>query len=261
MKTAPLLKMEVYGHARTYVFGVLSQTNKMNYLQELINSYESVFVVGAGLSFESKVPLAKHLYDLLAFCMAQDYRAIRDDDDKCYKFKFQFKSICDRKQTSISHKLISEYFPKKIKDIICLNWDNLIEKAALEQCKNITKINEGGLPTDSVNYLWKFHGDVDNIKRNNIKGKGGWVFPDEKGYIFDSFISYANRSGGLNDTLFTLVILGYSEGDKNISDIIQTLEKDPPRPTFRVGLDLRHLHEDKYIVGPSDFVLPEILRP
>jgi hypothetical protein len=79
------------------------------------------------------------------------------------------------------------------------------------------------------------------------------------GHIFDSFNSYTANPGGLNDTLFTIVIVGYSEQDKRISVIIQAFEKYPPRPTFRVGLNLEHLHEDRYIVGPAGFVLPKIL--
>ncbi|MGA9170927.1 MAG: hypothetical protein WBZ20_12360 [Nitrososphaeraceae archaeon] len=118
--------------------------------------------MGAGLSFESKVPLSKHLKDLLAFCGIQNYYALRKDNDKCYRFKIAFKKVCNKKQINTSQRLISQYFPEKIKHIICLNWDNLIEKAAKEHGKTIIKVNEYILSTDS-SYLWKFHGDIDNM--------------------------------------------------------------------------------------------------
>jgi hypothetical protein len=160
--------------------------------------------------------------------------------------------------TPQSHKLIALNFPKYIYEIICLNWDNLVERGALEVSKSISKVNEDN-PIENNSNLWKFHGDVDNITKDNKKGHGGWVFPDEKGYVFKNFAKYANESG-LNSKLFTFVIVGYSEKEEEIySGVVTQFEDTPPRPPFRIGLDLSRLKEDQYIVGPSAFILNEIL--
>ena len=42
---------------------------------------------------------------------------------------------------------------------------------------------------------------------------GGWVFPNEGGFVFNSFQTYIRQQNGLNESLFALVIVGYSEGD------------------------------------------------
>jgi len=254
----PILKGRIEEHAYTYIIGVLSQSKKWRSARDRIKSYRSVFLVGAGISFESGMPLTKYLSDLLCFCEAKDYDELRRDMQKCLKFKLEFKKICDDKSVSESHKLIAQNFPEYILEIICLNWDNLIEKAARKLGKEIPKVNEDS-PVTGERYLWKFHGDVEKITKDNVKGKGGWVFPDEAGYVFNCFISYIERTG-LKDKLFTFVIVGYSEREENIyKNIIERFEKVPPRPTYRIGLDLRNLKREDYIVGPADFVLKKIL--
>jgi hypothetical protein len=77
--------------------------------------------------------------------------------------------------------------------------------------------------------------------------------------VFNNFSKYVEEKGLLN-SIFTFVIVGYSEKERNIyKKIIETFEKKPKRPTFRVGLDLKRLHDKNYIVGPADFVLKNIL--
>lgn len=247
-------------HAFTIILGILSQDNKIRGTQERIKSYGSVFLVGAGISFESGIPLTRVLQDLLKFCRASNYEELSKDKEKCLKFKREFGKICKKKEPSRSHQSIVINFPKYIEQIICLNWDNLIEKCgkSLSPPKNINKINED-IPVSTKNHIWKFHGDVDNIKEDNIKGMGGWVFPHEEGHVFKCFIDYIKNSR-LSTSLFTFVIAGYSEREKEICDkIISLFEKEPPRPTFRVGLDLTRLHNTQYIFGPSDYILPKIM--
>ena len=252
------IRSRIENRAYEYVYGVLAQSKKWKDAKTRIRNWSSIFLVGAGLSFESDMPLSDTLEDLIKFCRAKDYNELRKDKDKCLKFKLEFKKICEKKSPGFSHKLIVKNFPKYILEIICLNWDNLIERAAEEMNKSIPKINEDK-PVTGKRYLWKFHGDVENIKENNIKGEGGWVFPDEEGYVFNNFIQYIKEKG-LKDTLFTFVIVGYSEKEKEIyNKIIRQFEEKPKRPTFRVGLDLKRLHENRYIVGPSDFILKKIL--
>lgn len=253
-----ILKSRIEEHAYIYTYGVLTQSKKWKSALERIKSYHSVFLIGAGISFESGIPLTSVLNDLLKFCGAKNYEELREDDQKCLKFKLEFKKICDDKEPSTSHKLIALNFPKYILEIICLNWDNLIERAFRENNKLFSKVNEDN-PVSNKRFLWKFHGDVENIKSDNIKGKGGWVFPDEDGYVFNCFLKYIEESE-LKNSIFTFIIVGYSEKEKEVYEkIIECFERKPERPTFRIGLNLKRLHEENYIVGPSDFILKKIL--
>jgi NAD-dependent SIR2 family protein deacetylase len=253
-----ILRYKIGEHTFNYIRGVLAQSKKLKSIHDRLRSYSSVFLVGAGISFESGIPLVAILSDLLRFCEAKDYKELRKDNTKCHKFKSEFKKICNEKEPGYSHKLIVLNFPEYIKEIICLNWDNLIERSALKLRKEISKINENNTVTGK-SHLWKFHGDVDNIKKDNKRGKGSWIFPDEKGYVFECFMKYVKESG-LTSSLFTFMIVGYSEKEEEIyKRIIQCFQEKPPRPTFRIGLDLSRLREENYAVGPSDYVLKEIL--
>jgi len=257
--TAPrILRQTIESRARVYIDAVLSQNKVWQDCRERIKAYSSIFLAGAGLSYESDMPLSNILDDLLKFCRVSTWDELRKDLTKCLEFKQQFKRICDNKQPSNSHRLVMLNFPTHIWEIICLNWDDLFEKAAILIGKTINKQNEEQ-PTTTERYLWKFHGDVDNIREDNILGKGGWVFPDEEGYVFDSFKEYIKRTE-VNDQLFTFVIVGYNETEKVIYDeIIALLERIPPRPTYRIGLDLKSLHKENHIVGTAEFTLNKIL--
>lgn len=254
---ARLLRIGIAEKALVFLRAVLSQSKKFRSARERIMAYSAVFITGAGISFESDIPLARILTDLLTFCGASSWEDLRKDPVKCQKFKLQFKQNCEGKQPGISHKRIVDGFPRYILEILCLNWDNLLEKAAQNSGKMLQKENVDRPVTDA-RHLWKFHGDVENIRTDNRKGQGGWIFPDEDGYVFTSFINYVEKIG-IKDTMFTLVIVGYGENEKTITAIISLFENKPPRPTLRVGLDLSRLQEENYIVGPSDFVLKEIL--
>ena len=260
IKPPTMLIAEIALNAYTYVSGALGQSKKWNDVRGRIKIYHSIFLVGAGVSYESSIPLARHLSDLLGVCRVRDYCELNGDSEKCYQFKKDFKKICEDKPIGASHRLIALNFPKHIREIICLNWDNMIEKA-YKECHNmdIPKINEEiYIPHDEKGYLWKFHGDVENIKEDNIRGQGGWIFPDEEGYIFDCFHRYVEAN--LSTDPFVFIIAGYSESDSEICDnIIECFESDPPRQTFRIGLNLEHLNDSNYIVGTPDFILPKIL--
>jgi len=253
-----ILRSRIQEHSYFFIYGVLSQSEKWKSVKERIRSYGSIFLVGAGISFESGIPLTDVLNDLLRFCEAKNYDELRKNEQKCLKFKLEFKRICKDKNVSTSHILIARNFPKHILEIICLNWDDLIERAARRLDKEIPKVNED-MAISGERYLWKFHGDVENIKNDNVKGKGGWVFPDESGYLFNCFLRYIEETG-LKNKIFTFVIVGYSEKEKEIyENVIKCFEEEPPRPTFRVGLDIKRLNQEDYIVGPSDFILKKIL--
>ena len=259
--TSPrILLQTITSRALIYLSGVLSQNKKWRRCSERIKSFSSIFLTGAGFSYGSDMPLSSILGDVLTFCRVKDgeWGELRKDANKCLLFKTQFKVICDRRTPSVSHNLVIDNFPKYILEIISLNWDNFFEAAARSRGKNLNKENEDR-PTTNLRNLWKFHGDVENIKNDNVKGQGGWVFPDEEGYVFTSFGTYIDQTC-LKDQLFTFVIVGYSENERVIYEkITALLETTPPRPTYRIGLDLKNLHDDNYIVGTSDFVLNKIL--
>ena len=255
---SPILRSKLGEHSFNYLRGVLSQTEKLSGAHKRIKSYGSVFLVGAGISFESGMPLSDILGDILRFCKAGSYDELRNDSDKCLRFKNEFRKICLSKAPGQSHKSMALNYPKHIWEIVCLNWDNLIERGASEIGKSVSKVNEDRIPVGK-SHLWKFHGDVELIGKDNERGKGGWVLPDEKGYVFDCFAEYIKTSG-LGSSIFTFLIVGYSEKEEEIYNaIIDQFEDKPPRPTYRIGLDLSRLKEDNYIVGPSAFVLKEIL--
>lgn len=253
-----ILRQRIESKSKVYIDAVLSQTKTCHSCRERIKAYSSIFLIGAGLSYNSDMPLANILNDVLNFCRVSNWDELRGDSSKFLNFKKQFKTLCDRKSPSNSHKLIITNFPKYIYEIICLNWDDLFEKAAKSINVPINKQNEDK-PATSERCLWKFHGDVENIKDDNKKGQGGWVLPDEDGYVFDSFQQYLVQTR-LKEKLFSFVIVGYNENEEVIyNQIVSLLEKDPPRPTYRIGLDLKNLHKDNYIVGTAEFVLNKIL--
>ncbi len=127
-------------HSMTYIIGVLGQTKILQEIQNSIKTYGSIFVVGAGVSFESEMPLTSTLDTLLNFCQCKNYDELEKDNNLCLKFKKEFKVVCDSKEPGISHKIIAKSFPKYIREIICLNWDNLIERAVLPL--KLPKINK-----------------------------------------------------------------------------------------------------------------------
>lgn len=259
--TPRILRQRIESSSKTYIDAVLNQTKSWQSCREDIKAYSSVFLVGSGLSYESDMPLANRLNEILTFCGisgVNNWNELRKDSSKFLSFKTQFKTLCDRKSPGNSHKLIIANFPKYIYEIICLNWDDLFEKAASLIGTSINKHNEDK-PATSERYLWKFHGDVQNIKNDNVKGQGGWVLPDEDGFVFDSFQKYIDRTQ-LNKELFSFIIIGYNEEEKVIyNQIISLLEKDPLRPTYRIGISLKNLHKDNYIVGTAEFIINKIL--
>ncbi len=253
----PLILSKLVSNSVFVLNGILGQNVKFQEAKHKIETFDAIFVVGAGLSFESDVPMVTDIEDILNFIGATNYSDLRNDLEMCYNFKDQFKIIVNRKQPGISHKLIASNFPSKIKEIISLNWDDLIEKAFRDSSKPIKKINKETEVKDE-NYLWKFHGDVEEYNKGNDHGQLGWIFPDEDGYVFDCFKKYMNDK--LDSKLFCLFVIGYSEKDGLIRKVITQIEGEPPRPTFRIGMDMGKFHDNFYLLGPSGYVLEQILR-
>ncbi len=244
--------------SKGYLQAVLTQEDKWKDCRESVKAFYSVFLIGAGLSYDSDMPLVGTLHHVLEFCEATGWAELRSDPKKCLKFKQTFKQICKDKSPSAAHSLLIDSYPNIIWEIICLNWDDLLEKAASMSSKVINKCNKD-ISVLGERYLWKFHGDVGEIRDGNIVGQGGWVFPDEQGYVFNCFRDYIKRTG-LDQRMFTFVIVGYSETESKIYDqIVSFFELNPKRPTFRIGLDLRNLNEKYYIVGTAEFTMRKVL--
>jgi len=254
-----IVRANIEEYAMGYVDGILSQTKKWKSLKEMIRIYKSIFVIGAGMSFESGLPLSKHLEHLFRLCNCKSFKDLRDDKSKGRQFKLKFLELCDANEPTISHHLILENFTEKILQIICLNWDNLLERCGRTINKEANKIAADNSKVTNGNYIWKFHGDVENISEENEKGKGGWIFPDENGYVFESFHDFLNRPNGLAESSFVMVIVGYGEMDAEISKLINAIEEKQKRTTFRIGLDLSLLNDDKYLVGTAAFTLSKVL--
>ena len=123
------------------MLSLLSQTKAWQSCRERIKAYSSLFLIGAGLSYSSDMPLANILNDVLQFCGVSNWDELRGDSSKFLNFKKQFKTLCDRKSPSNGHKLIITNFPRYIYEIICLNWDDLFEKAANALAVSIKKQN------------------------------------------------------------------------------------------------------------------------
>jgi hypothetical protein len=254
-----LVISEIYKLAWIYVKSVLSQDNKISDLKNRINAYGSLFVVGAGISFEIGIPLVSQLDTILQFIQREDFLQVRIDKSKCNEFKTIFKQLCDKKIVAASHRSLAQSLGSKIIDIISLNWDDLIERAGESSGINVRVRNQDKENSHDGGYLWKFHGDIRNITDENKKGEGGWVFPDEDGFVFKSFTDYLNNTNGLKNSLFLIVTAGYSESDRAIRKVITSLEDNGRRSTYRLSLNIRHLKKNKYLVGPADYILPKIL--
>jgi hypothetical protein len=244
--------------SKTYVDGVLGQSTKFEAAREHIHSYQALGVVGAGVSFERHVPLASALEDLLSFVQVESFEKLKESPVACEKFKKEFRDVCGRKRPGVSHKLIARCFPSRLIEIVCLNWDDLIERAHPAKFPR-EKVISVDKPVSGTNFLWKFHGDVGLITSNNDVQNGGWTFPRDPGRVFDSFEEYLRRSTRLS-SMFTILIIGYSEQDAVIVDkIIKRLGDSPPRPIYRIGLSIERIHDPRYLVGPADFVLTQVL--
>ncbi|MEM3871221.1 MAG: SIR2 family protein [Nitrososphaeria archaeon] len=238
--------------AWNYVRGVLGQTKKWQEARELIKIYGSIFLVGSGFSFESNMPLSKHLKVILKKIGVKNWNVLRKNPKKFQKFKEYFADLVRKKNPGTSHKLVAKaFYEGKILEIICLNWDDLIEKAyrevaGIEFPKTQKIVRDEDIQIEHC--IWKLHGDVENLEND-------FILPDEGGRVFNSLIT---RLNSLAKKMYIFVIVGYSESEENIyTKIIGKLERTVE--TYRVGLDLSRLNDSYYIVGPSDFVLEKIL--
>ncbi len=252
-----LMLKYIQDNSLTLLKAILRQTSKFKDAKHHINVEKAIFVIGAGFSYESGAPMRTDLDDILRFVGVSDFAELRGDLPKCFQFKKQFQTLINRSNPGLSHNLIAASFPSNVIEIICLNWDNLIERAFKALGKSPKKINKES-EVNERSHLWKFHGDIEEFNDHNQAGNLGWVFPDEGGYVFECFKDYLSRYS-ISSELFSLFIVGYSEKDDQVNKVIAELEMKPQRPTYRIGIEIDKLHDDFYLLGPSPFILSRIL--
>jgi len=225
--------------------------------REIAVSEGAIFIVGAGISYESNMFLARELPPIVWLFLKQlgiqspkdfyknnydeAWKKIKGDSEVFMSFKEHIKNVTDMKPFSEAHLALVKIFEAKKKtQIITLNWDNFLERAYSEEFnKNMPKINVDG--TTSNHALWKLHGDVDDLQTD-------WILLHESGLVFQS----------LKDVIFEqalpVVIVGYGEGDKIIKEQLIELLAESMK-IWRIGQNISH---DNGIKGEADKVLPSL---
>lgn len=268
-----------------YINRILDKNpSKLKRLTNLLRMYGSYFLVGAGVSFEAELPLAKYMgplvYPLLirlnpktdysywrSYCEDEKgqiknccWEKIKNNKDIFRNFKLEFKKLNDSKKKklhqtpSLAHRLIIKYFiARKILELICLNWDNLLE----QEYKNQKRIDIKKITTEGVDegHFWKLNGDVDDIDEyGNVDDPDKeWILPHEGGRIFASLIDRLNSS-----TQPIFVVIGYSEQDMNISNNLLN-KVTPYREKFTIRPDINPFTAKEYeIPGTATYAMKKI---
>lgn len=252
-------KDEIERRYKDYLFNIricLFKLLREQRIQDLVKSHRVILLVGAGLSSEAGIPLTKFLSKF-------DFKKIKEDKKMQQEFKMKFKSeFLEREiiKHTDAHNIVAEMFHRKVViEIICLNWDDLIERAYESKFGKIRKINrEEQQPFDDDNdgfyhYLWKLHGDIRDLDYD-------WIYPGMKGRVFQSLQKYILE---LKSHVLIFLIVGYSEQDEEIKEkIIEPLESSLYIYTYRIGMDLELFdkYPEKYIVIPAEWGLPMVFE-
>ena len=235
----------------------------------LRTNFKILLLVGAGLSYESGLPLTKHLQTVLRaigiqttdnYCdLCKAFEKVRRDPTLENEFKQRFRNLIQaRNVNSSSHTLIAKKFlQESIQEIFCLNWDDLIEQSyeKLNSNSPIKKVSkEIDCPQNTNTYvhaLWKLNGDVDDINTD-------WIYPGEEGRVFRSLDNYLEFLSKQNNFTFVSLAVGYSESDENINGILSRINKFTT--IFRIGMDMRLFSKyDDYLLAPAEWILPQLL--
>lgn len=204
---------------------------KVNGLSNDVRVYGSVVIIGAGASFEAGMPLYKQLAPIIwqivdnLPSIKKDIGVNRDDPAKevigekeeniinvfpyieisseaTTSFKQRFKNLNDKHNpNNVQIDLCRLIHAGFIKLVISFNWDDLLERAW--ESSYGTDINSNKLN------LIKPNGDVRNPS-------GHWIFPNSKDHLSIEAINALQNVTSEGPT--TVIILGYSERDKQIVD-------------------------------------------
>lgn len=214
-----------------------------------MNVHNSVFIIGAGTSFDMGLPLYAQFPEMIwkvldefpelkvemgyshnisaKICIGSDINVVKNaftyieqNPKSCYRFKSIFRSICAEHSRMISnvHRIICRLIHEnKIKLVISLNWDDLLEQAWEE-------LYGTGINSEFIQLI-KPHGDVRKMEQK-------WIFPNSSGYVSQENLDTIYSI--INEKPITLVILGYSESDATIvNNIIEPINN--VSKTYRIA--------------------------
>ena len=243
-------------------------------LVRLMDTWGAIFVVGAGFSSASNVPLTEEL--MPAVLKSLEVANIKNpkmhyQKDKlgCWEiikkksralthFKRLFTEMNDEKLPNSAHRALVRLFGREREEsyrgvhIVYMNWDDLLERAytieygiGLRYLKfHQLVITKEGITSNHA--IWKMQGDVNDPKSE-------WILPHEKGVVFKSFLN------SVSGKPFVSVIIGYSEGDEEIvRKLIGRLDKSSI--VFRISPDLQTNYGERKINGSATEALDWIER-
>ena len=255
----------------SYMRRILNEDVKYAEISRSLDHQYGIILVGAGVSFESGLPLTRHLAPIVWESLKQiddsvDWKVLCGDNildehwekiannEKAYEhFVQSFIHLANRPdlQPSEAHKIICEFFQNNIfLEIICFNWDCLIEKTY----RKLTGLNIEKVVSDSkeskLHNLWKMNGDVENPKFPFVLPYG------PGGPIFKSLISCLQNYDGA-PFQFVLVVLGYSEREQTITEgLINVFQKNRKKYSIRPDLNLDA--PDDVIIGTASYAMRKI---
>jgi hypothetical protein len=205
--------------------------------RRILTSNGSIFIIGAGFSFDSYAPLLREMEGIACSTLydlgIEDPRGLyRTDEHKAWHtiaegwkiFQNHVHFTLLPKQASDQHYVLAELFHAgHITHIVSLNWDDLVEKAYQQLYgEGISMITKEDCTSDHA--LWKLHGDIANPDER-------WVLPFEEGRVFKTLGQL------LLEVTLPGVIIGYREQEKIIREkLLNTLEKRGG--LTRIGPDL-----------------------
>jgi len=213
--------------------------------RNIINNNGSIFIIGAGFSYDSSAPLLREtegiacstLFDL---GVADPRQLYRTDERKAWKiiregwqtFQNHIAFMLLPKEPSDQHLILGELFHAgHITHIISFNWDDLVEKA-------YSKLYDAEIPVitgegmTSSHALWKLHGDIAHPDER-------WVLPFEEGRVFSTLERIASK------TTLPTISLGYREQETAVYQKLITVLENRGGIT-RIRPDLLHSPPEKF---------------
>lgn len=182
-----------------------------------------ILVMGAGFSYDA-MPITNELQPLLMSLLLQagvssPMKIISENDEQTWKivkdnsarFKDMFSGWCAKMRPAPQHRIVARMLhDRQVSHIVSFNWDDLVERAYFDQFgKEIPKVIEDGtVPAEPC--LWKLHGDVENLSSH-------WIFPYEKGRVFDSLMESLETKAVNQSPQFALIV-GYGEWEEEVCE-------------------------------------------
>lgn len=230
-------------------------------------NYKLLLIVGAGLSFESGLPLSAHLSYILRSMgysvesqeqVVEAFNSIDSSDEADRIFKMKFKGVLEDggiTPTKAHEILVSQFENEKILEIICYNWDNLIEICHEDLTgRPIKKISSDAdcRKEDGEFYhaLWKLHGDVERLDDK-------WIYPGHDVPIPPCLSAYCTFLSNQHSATLIVISIGCSESDKDVAALMDSLSRFCT--IFRIGMDMRlfQRHRD-YLLAPASWIIPQL---